>query len=185
MDDLDLLASVMGNTADLVDAVSPGQLDRRTPCPDWDVRGLLEHLVGWIRVFDSAANGGAYDGDPTDYRLTDDYAARFRRSADSLVGGWRAHGFDRTVRLTSGEMPAQMVFNMTLMEYLTHGWDLATATGARPPFSEEEAEATLERARQTLQPQFRGASIGAEVPVPDDAPALTRLAAFMGRGPTT
>jgi uncharacterized protein (TIGR03086 family) len=181
MDDIDLLSAVMAKAADLVDTVSPDQLDRPTPCSDWDVRGLLEHMVGWIRVFDVAANGDAYDGDPADYRLTDDYAARFRRSAESLVGGWREHGLDRTVRLTSGEMPAPTVFNMTLMEYVTHGWDLATAIGVPAPFTEDEAEATLERARQTLQPQYRGDAIGAEVAAPDDAAATTRLAAFMGR----
>ena len=181
MDDLDLLAGVMTKAADLVEGVAPDQLDRPTPCSDWDVRALVEHMVGWARVFDEAAKGGAYDGDPAVYKLTDDYAEQFRQSADRVVAGWRAHGMERTVRLTSGEIPAAIAFNVTLMEYTTHGWDLATAIGAPVPFTDDEAEATLERARKTLQPEYRGDAIGPEVGAPDDASAATRLAAFMGR----
>ena len=72
---------------------------------------------------------------------------------------------------------------MTLMEYLTHGWDLATATAQPIPFTDDEAEEVLERARATLPPQFQGDGMpfGAPVPVPDDAPALQRLMGFMGR----
>ncbi len=44
---------------------------------------------------------------------------------------------------------------MTLMEYLTHGFDLAKATDQTAPFSEEELALTLERARATLPDQYR------------------------------
>lgn len=178
-----MLAGVMGKTADLVAGVDRDDLGRPTPCPDWDVRALVEHMVGWVQVFEAAAAGATYDGDPAAYRLTDDAAERFRGSADSLVAGWRDGGTDRTVRLTSSELPASVVFEMTLMEYLTHGWDLATATGRPAPYTDEEAERTLAGATATLQPQYRGGAIGHPVEVPDDAPAVVRLAAFMGRDP--
>lgn len=185
MDEVALLAGVMGKTADLVADVRPEHVDRPTPCSEWDVRALVEHLVGWVQVFDAAANGRAYDGDPAAYRLTDDAAERFGATSRSLVEGWRTLGTDRTVRLTGGEVPAPMAFDITLMEYVTHGWDLATALGRPAPFTDSEAEATLARARARLQPQYRGpgTAMGEPVAVPDDAPALTRLVAFMGRRP--
>lgn len=183
MDDVDLLSDVLDKTGGLIAGVQPDQWERRTPCEEWDVRALVEHILGWMQVFDAAANGGSFEGDPAAYQLGDDPAGDFRASADSLVAGWREGGTDRTVKLTMGEMPAPMVLNMTLMEYMTHGWDLATATGQHVPFADDEAEHVLERARATLKPEYRGqgTAMGEEVHVPAEAPAVVRLAAFMGR----
>ena len=183
MDDLEILASILGKTGDVVAGTRRDQWEQPTCCPEFDVQALLAHIVGWAQVFAAAASGDTYDGDPTSYALGDDAASEFRAAATTIVDGWRTHGTDRTVKLTSGEMPGQMVLNMTFMEYLTHGWDLATATHQPVPFVDAEAEETLRRARQTLQPQYRGQGIGEEVEVPADAPALDRLIGFMGRRP--
>jgi uncharacterized protein (TIGR03086 family) len=87
--------------------------------------------------------------------------------------------------MSGAPQPAESVFNMTLMEYLTHGWDLAVATGQPVPYSEAEAEEVLRRAEATLPPQYRGGDMpfGEIVPVADDAPAIDRLMGFMGRDP--
>jgi uncharacterized protein (TIGR03086 family) len=185
MDEIELLSGILAKTGDVIEGVGPDQLDRPTPCPEMDVRGLVDHLVGWIRSFAAAANGRTYEGDPTAVD-TSDPAGDFRASAESLVAGWREHGFDRTVSITGGEgMPAGVVFGITVMEYLTHGWDLAVATGQPVPYTDDEAEEVLRRAHSTLSPEFRGEgkSFGEIVPVPDDAPPIDRLVGFMGRRP--
>lgn len=183
IEDVDLLASVMAKTGDLVDGVRADQWELPTPCREWDVRDLVGHIVGWLRVFSAAAAGDAFDGDPGDYRAGEHAAQDFRGLTEALLAGWTAHGTDRNVRLTSGELPATMVFNMTLMEYMTHGWDLATATGQPVAFTEAEAEEVLRRARATLPPEYRGpdSAMGEELEAPAGAPAVDRLAAFMGR----
>lgn len=183
MDEMALLSVVLDKTGALIGGVQPSQWEQPTPCTEWDVRALTAHILGWMQVFDAAANGGAFDGDPADYRLGDDPAADFRAMADSMVAGWREGGTDRTVRLTMGELPGAMAMNMTLMEYMTHGWDLATATSQQVPFSDEEAEQVLDRARATLKPEYRGpgTAMGEEAEAPAGAPAAARLAAFMGR----
>ena len=183
MDDLEILASILGKTGDIVAGTQRDQWEQATCCPEFDVEALLAHIVGWAQVFAAAATGDTYDGDPTSYPLGDGAASDFRAAATDIVDGWRAHGTDRKVTLMSGEMPGQMVLNMTFMEYLTHGWDLATATGQPVQFTDAEAEETLRRAQQTLQPQYRGQGIGEEVEVPPDAPVLDRLVGFMGRRP--
>jgi uncharacterized protein (TIGR03086 family) len=185
MSEIDLLSSVLTKTGDVIERVTPDQLDRPTPCPDYDVAGMVDHLVGWVRSFDAAANGRTYEGDPSAVRTGDDPAGQFRASADSLVAGWRQHGLDRTVSIAGGESPGEMAFNMTLMEYATHGWDLAVATGQPVLLSEDEARQVLARAEGTLPPQYRGGDMpfGEIVPVPDDAPAIDRMIGFMGRDP--
>jgi uncharacterized protein (TIGR03086 family) len=165
--------------------VDPGQQELATPCPDYDVQKLVDHMVGWAHLFAAAACGETFEGDPTAYAAEEDAAQDFNRAADRIVEGWRSGGFDRTVRMTSGELPAPMVFDMTLMEYLTHGWDLAVATGQPVPYSDTEAEETLRRAQRTLPDEYRGAGkpFGPARETASDADALTRLVAFLGRDP--
>jgi uncharacterized protein (TIGR03086 family) len=183
MDDVDLLSGVLDKTGALIAGVQSDQWERPTPCAEWDVRALVEHILGWMEVFDAGANGWSFEGDPADYRLGDDPAGAFRASAASMVAGWRKGGTDRTIRLTMGELPASMALNMTLMEYMTHGWDVATATGQQVPFTDAEAKQVLERARATLKPEYRGpdTALGEEQAAPAGAPAVAQLAAFMGR----
>ena len=183
MGDVDLLEGVLGKTGAVIGGVRADQWDRPTPCSDWDVRALVEHILGWMRVFAAAADGSGFEGDPGDYALPDDPAGDFAAMAAGMVEGWRRHGTDRMVRLTSGELPGTAVLDMTLMEYVTHGWDLATATEQPLPFTDAEAEDVLVRARRTLRPEYRGpgTAMGEEAPAPGGAPAIARLAAFMGR----
>jgi uncharacterized protein (TIGR03086 family) len=185
MDAVELLRGVLTKTGDLVSGVTEDQWDLETPCPDYDVRALLNHLIGWIQVFDAGCHDRTFDGDPSSYQFGSEPAAEFRTAADSLVAGWESLGFDRQVRIMSGEMPSEMAFNITVMEYLTHGWDLAIATSQRVPFTEQEADETLARARRTLPPETRGdgSAFGEVVPVSEAAPAVDRLVAFLGRRP--
>lgn len=184
MNDVEVLESVLAKNARLVDNVRPDQLGATTPCPEYDVRTLLNHIIGWMRSFAAGANERPFDGDPTAFS-TDDHAGEFKAAADDLVQGWKSGGTDRMVRFGTQEMPAAPVLAMTLMEYVTHGCDLAIGTGQDVPFSDEELETTLERAKATLPDEYRGEgkSFAEVVPVPDDAPAVDRLLGFMGRSP--
>lgn len=185
MSEVDLLARVFAKTADVIDGVGGHQMGLPTPCPQFDVNALVNHILGWIQVFDAGCHGRAYEGDAGAYQCGDNPTGEFRQAAESIVTGWQQHGFDRQVRVMSGEMPGEMVFNMTLMEYLVHGWDLAIATGQPIPYTEHEASVTLLRAKATLPPEYRGENMpfGAIVPVIDDAPAIDRLVGFLGRHP--
>jgi uncharacterized protein (TIGR03086 family) len=188
MDDLELLESVLGKTADVVEGVEPGDWDKPTPCPDYTVKDLIAHIVGWSASFDAAANGRTPPDDPTSYEATDKSAAEFRLAVASIVGGWRDNGMEREVSLVGASgMPAQMVFDMTLMEYLAHGWDLGTATGQKLNYTEDEAQDILERAKRgpMSNDEYRGEgkSFGHIVDVPDSAPAIDRYVGFMGRTP--
>lgn len=182
MSDIDVLDSVLAKEAALVAAVGPEQLGDPTPCPDYDVRTLLDHVTGWLRVFAAGANGRESAEDPTAF-TTEDHAGAFKAAADDLVAGWRAGGLDRTVRFMSNEMPGRVVLGMTLMEYVTHGCDIALATRQEVPFSDEELETTLGHARANLTDDYRGEGkpFGPAVPVGDDAPVLDRLLGHMGR----
>jgi uncharacterized protein (TIGR03086 family) len=185
VDVVGVLESILSKDVALIRGVHHDQWEDTTPCPQYTVRDLVTHMSSWIRVFAAAATGTVFEGDPASYQLGDDAPGAFAANAEQLVSGWRRLGTERPVRLTGGEMPGGMVFNMTLMEYLTHGWDLARATGQPQPFSDEEATESMTRATATLPDQYRGddQAFGHIVPVRDDAPVLDRFAGFMGRQP--
>jgi uncharacterized protein (TIGR03086 family) len=185
MDDIALLSGVLTRTGDLIGGVAPDQAKRPTPCPDYDVSTLVDHVVGWVLAFEDAAHGRPVSGDAAHYRCGADPAAEFRAAADGVVAGWAKNGTGRQVAFIGSELPGTMVFDMTLMEYLVHGWDLAVATGQPVPYTEQEAAETLARAEATVPAQYRGEGMpfGEIVPVDADAPAVDRLVGFLGRDP--
>jgi uncharacterized protein (TIGR03086 family) len=186
MDEIALLQGIVTKTGDLIAGVDEDNRDARTPCAEYDAKAMVDHLIGWLQVFESGSHGRRFEGDASSYRSGDDPAGEYRALAAGLVEGWREHGFDRTVPMMGDDpMPASMVFNMTLMEELTHGWDLAVATGQPVPYTDEEAAETLARAEKTLPAQYRGEgmSFGEIVEVSADAPPMDRLVGFMGRRP--
>jgi uncharacterized protein (TIGR03086 family) len=184
--EVELLTGILDKTGEVIAGVAVEQGNLPTPCQEFDVTALVNHIVGWIQVFDAGSNGRLFEGDATAFRCGDDPASEFRAAAAGVVAGWETNGFDRQVRIVSGELPGEMVFNMTVMEYLAHGWDLATATGQRPPYTEEEAVETLTRAEGTLPPEYRGPNMpfGPPISIGSDAPAIDRFVAFMGRQPS-
>jgi uncharacterized protein (TIGR03086 family) len=183
MSEIDLLESVLAKTAGLLDGVGAGDLARPTPCSEYDVAALRDHIVGWSQQFAAGSAERELHIDPATYKAGDDAPQVFRRAADDMVQGWREHGIEREVKLSRASSPGPMVFNMSVMEYLSHGWDLAAATGQPVPFTEEEAADALARAEATLRDEYRGDAFGPRREVPASAPAIDRFVAFMGRDP--
>jgi len=192
MNGIALLSGVLSKTGDLIEGAEgaegaeAGRRGSPTPCEEYDVGALVDHLVGWLLLFEARCDGRAYEADPARHRCGPDPAGEFRAASAGLVAGWEKYGFDREIALTGESgLPAAMVFDMALMEFTVHGWDLAMATGRPVPFTEREAAEVLARAEATLPPQYRGEGMafGPIVPVAEDAPAVDRLAGFLGRDP--
>jgi uncharacterized protein (TIGR03086 family) len=173
--EIDLLESVLGETEATVAAVTPAQEHLPTPCRELDVARIVDHLVGWANSFAARLIGSSVTGDPNDYRVGADPAAEFHQAAQTIVGAYRE----------GGEQSQKLPAGFLTMEFLVHGWDLATATGRSVKFNPAAADLALATGRQMLQPEYRGPgkSFGYEVEVSDDAGPVDRLVAFMGRDP--
>jgi uncharacterized protein (TIGR03086 family) len=165
-------------------SVTPDQLDLDTPCREWTVSQLIDHLVGaqhWARSSiegsDSTASGeGAAAGD---------FVAIFDRAARDSLAAFNAEGaMDRTVNPGFGDMPAVALLGLSTTDTFTHAWDLARATGQDTDLAPELAAQLLEQSRQSIQPAFRseeGTIFGPEQPAPEGASPADQLAAFLGR----
>ncbi|MCP2324162.1 uncharacterized protein (TIGR03086 family) [Hamadaea flava] len=181
------LAAVIDKTTTLLAGIQPAQRALPTPCPDYDVAALTDHLVGWLSMFAARAAGADYHDDPSAYRCGADPAVEFATVGRQAVMAFESGAADRPLRMTSSELPGTAVLGMMLIEYVGHGWDLAVATGQPVPYTESEAQAALDAARGMLLPAYRGpgGTFGYEVDVSADASAVDRLVAFIGRNPDT
>ncbi|MGH8968672.1 MAG: TIGR03086 family metal-binding protein [Actinomycetes bacterium] len=170
----DNLASALQVTEGVVAGVRPEQAHLPTPCPEYDVSRLLDHLVGFATSFADKANGVEPAADPTATTAGDDPKAAYHDAAVRLIDGYRGGASDEATPLA-----------VVLMETVTHGWDLARATGQTTRYPEEAVEAAIVAGRGMMSPRYRGEGMpfGEEVEASSSAPALDRLVAFMGRDP--
>jgi len=173
--EVDLLESVLDETEATIASVTPGQEHLPTPCPELNVARIVDHLVGWANSFATRLTGGSVTGDPNDYRVGGEPATEFQHAAQTIVAAYRE----------GGEQSQKLPVGFIIMEFLVHGWDLATATGRFVKFEPAAADLALGTGRQMLQPEYRGPgkSFGYEVEVPDAAGPVDRLVAFLGRDP--
>lgn len=187
MDAFDKLDVVTPGLRGLIAGTRQDQLDLQTPCAKWQVRDLMNHVIGGGHVFAAMYRGeptGFPEGDPPDL-VGDDPASAWDDTVADFGAAIRSDGaMERMIPLPFGELPGSVVLELSVFDLLVHSWDLATATGQT--FSPPEAlvvEAAA-FARQAIPPEARdGDTFAAEVDAPPGASALQRLVAFTGRQP--
>jgi uncharacterized protein (TIGR03086 family) len=183
------LATALDGAGHAVAAVTGEQWLLPTPCTDWTVRQLVNHVVGGNRLTTRVLRGeplpplDQLGRRGNDDQLGDDPAAAYRVSAGELLAALRVPGaLERPYTLPVGTLPGPAVVHLRTVETLVHGWDLARATGQQVPFSDELAGPALTFSRELLGRLPEGRQpFAPSRPVADDAPAIDRLAALLGR----
>ena len=185
------LATALDGTGQLVAAVTDEEWELPTPCSDWTVRQLVNHVVGGNRLVTRVLRGeplpprdqlGRRAGED---QLGADPAAAYATSAADLLAALRAPGvLEGTYTVPAATLPGPAIVHLRTVETLVHGWDLARAIDRPAPFSEELAEGELSFSRDLLGriPEGRH-PFGPARAVDDDVPAIDRLAALLGRDP--
>lgn len=170
--------------ADLLAGVRPEQLTRPTPCTDFDVDALERHLFGVVgRLTAMGAGHPAESVPPTIVVLPDDVEGSYRARVVEAQRAWTDPvALGRLVEAPFGRVPGAVVLGVYLAENLTHGWDLATATGQDPeadPALAGPAYAVMQRA---LPAEGReDLPFGPPVEPAADAGPTERLANWLGR----
>jgi uncharacterized protein (TIGR03086 family) len=180
MDVIDALEQTFDHAQGVIAGVRADQYGAATPCEDWTVRDLLDHMIGVVDGLGTAAAGKA----PTPFELADDPAGQFETASAAAVAAWRQPGvLDRVVDAGPGPMPGRVLASINLLDTATHTWDLATATGQPPELPEPVAAAALEASRLVITDEIRPGRFGPEQGAHDAATTTQRLAAFLGRTP--
>jgi uncharacterized protein (TIGR03086 family) len=152
--------------------------DAPTPVPDWKAIDVVDHLVEWPRGFLAA---GGIEVAPT----SGDPAARWGGHAAAIQA--LLDGPDRDLPFThpmTGSFPLATAIDMFYTsDIFMHAWDLARASGQEDTLDMDEAARLFEGMLPIDAMLRQSGQYGPRIAVPDDAPALDRLMAFIGRDP--
>ena len=155
----------------------PGDRDKPTPCADYTVHDLAEHLMGSVRSLGGMA--GAEIPEEIEAADAEDWMAQ---AVEPCLAAWRARGLDGELPFAGGTAPASIPAGILSLEFLIHAWDFARATGQTidPPAALVDYVQGI--AEETIRPEYRGPDKGfAEIVAAPDANPLEQLMAFTGR----
>jgi uncharacterized protein (TIGR03086 family) len=186
MDPLTRLESGIDQAASVIGRIDPRQYGLATPCPEWDVGQVINHMIGALVMFrDVAVHGSADVGLFSRDQRGDDAAGSLTARGREAVAAWRADGrMEGTAKLPFGEFPAEFALQLPAMDMLVHSWDLATATAMQVDWDPALVADTRKFCEATFtSAEFRGDDFAPPVAVPDDAEEMSKLVAFMGRVP--
>ena len=179
----------IASTADIVKATPAGQMSAPTPCTKWDVRALLNHVIGTLWLAEGLfadhtprhpmTPGGLPPGD----LAGDDPAAAYAEASAAALAAAAGDALTRGHVTPLGQMPGPALAGFTTLDILVHGWDLATATGQPADLDGRLAAHVLGFAEQAITPDTRAPRIGLALTVTPGAPVTNRLVAFLGRNP--
>ena len=186
MDILDRLDGAFAATGRMIAAVTPGHMGDPTPCSEWDVRALLNHVTGVVTRFGAFAARSQPPGDAQTEWIGNDPAGAFDLAAKTTLTGWSQTGaLEGSCSLPIGEVPAHVAAGINFVDTLVHGWDLAKALGVDPTLDPAMAAAAMEICRMVINDDLRGPGkgFGPVVTVAPGATPTDELVAFLGRQP--
>ncbi|WP_197502037.1 TIGR03086 family metal-binding protein [Mycobacterium sp. E2733] len=179
-DELHSAEDTLGVLQRVLHPIAADDLSRPTPCAEFDVAQLTDHLLNSI-----TALGGMVGAEIPERTEGDSVERQVVAAARPALDAWHRHGLDGCVPFGKGELPAKSACAVLSVEFLVHAWDYAVAVGHEIHAPEPLSEYVLGLAREVIRPEFRGgAGFDDPVDVPEDAGALEQLVAFTGRNPT-
>lgn len=182
---VDRYRRAVGGFSAVVAQVRPDQWHLPTPCTEWDVRQLVNHVTGedaWVpsllagRTIDDV--GPSLDGDLLGDDPSREWAAR---AAAGVAAAEEDGAVDRTVHNSSGLKPAEDYLGEVTADHVIHTWDLARGIGAPEELDPELVEWALAFLAPRVDEWRAFGVFAASVDVPDDASAQHRLLALTGR----
>jgi uncharacterized protein (TIGR03086 family) len=187
MEGVALLQATVDELNRLIANVKPDQLENATPCTEWTVHDLLNHMIQGMTMFAISAEQGAIPDDVMGKLMGEDQVGEDYKGAVLAATTRAMKAFDqpgileKMVTLPFGEMPAGTALNIGVFDIATHCCDLARATGQTID-NPKLLEAALAKGQGFVQPGYRIPGVfGPEIPADDSAPAEQRLMAFAGR----
>lgn len=183
----ELLDSAVSYALTEAAVVTPQLLSSPTPCPGWDLKILLNHVVDSIRVLHEAITIGGVSASaaPDDaLRPRLDPVARLRReTAMLLAAGVAAGSAEGTVYIGDRELTTSLVTVAGAIEIAVHGWDISVACGDARVIPSNLADVLLPIAPLLITAETRSGLFADPVPLARPACPGDELVAFLGRQP--
>lgn len=177
VDELDSAEASLQVLQQVVHGIAEDDLAKQTPCREFDVAGLTDHLLNSITLL-----GGAVGAQLPERNPDDSVERQVIAAARPTLDAWRRHGLEGTVPFGENEAPAQFMAAILSLEFLVHAWDYASATGRRIDAPDSLTDYVTALAHRIITPDGRiRAGFDDPVDVAEHASKLDQLAAFTGR----
>ncbi|HEY1616669.1 MAG TPA: TIGR03086 family metal-binding protein [Streptosporangiaceae bacterium] len=175
----------------VVNQVKPGDLGRPTPCDQWSLRDLLEHMTAQHHGFAAACRGDGADPASWQQPPHEDPVAAYAAGCEAVLAAFAepgATGRPFTIPEISPDIqfPGAVAISFHLVDYVVHGWDVARSLGVELAVDDDVAAAALAVARRVPGGAARlapDAQFRPSVEAGPQASALDQAVAALGRAP--
>lgn len=137
LESLEMLERAVGYARVQLQSVTPEMLCLPTPCAQWRLGALLEHMVESLDALTEAADLGHVAVTPLPHppgpESTVDVVERLRARACSLLGAWSAVARDDDVMVGDRPLSSSLLACAGALEVAVHAWDVSQTTGVRAP----------------------------------------------------
>jgi uncharacterized protein (TIGR03086 family) len=132
MDHIEILTLATDEFARRLATVPAGSMDQPSTCDEWDVAGLIGHVIGGSRMAVDLI-GGASAAEALETLLAapadDDVVAAFATAGADQIGAFAAADLSAIVHHPAMDMPVAQLLGFRISDLVVHGWDLARSTG--------------------------------------------------------
>lgn len=183
MEPTEQLTVILPAISDLVDRIEPAHLHNPTPCANFDLSDVIDHMTVLGGSFSYLFRGL----EPPEPQAREDDgqvpSAEFRKVMHDLLDAVHSDGaLDRTISSPVGAMPGHTFARLVAFDGLVHGWDIARATGLAWQLPDDVVAAVDSFARAALSDDLRdGDTFGEATTAPANATPIEQVAAFSGR----
>jgi len=180
-DELDSAEATLQVLQHVVHGIASDDLNKQTPCREFDVAGLTDHLLNSITLL-----GGAAGAQLPERNRDDSVEQQVVGAARPALDAWHRRGLEGTVPFGDNEAPAQFMAAILSLEFLVHAWDYASAIGRPIDVPDTLTEYVTTLAQRIITPEGRvRAGFDDPVDVAAHASKLDRLVAYTGRVPVS
>ncbi len=178
-DELECAEATFAVLEHVLHGIADDDLDKQTPCREYDVASLTDHLMNSITVLGGAAGAQFPERD-----RTDSVERQVVRAGRPALDAWKRRGLDGTVSFGDNEAPATVMAGILSLEFLVHAWDYAAAVGREMNAPDSLTDYVMGLARNIITPEGRSrAGFDDPIEMPGHTGSLDRLLAFTGRRP--
>ena len=178
-DELECAEATFAVLGHVLHGIADDDLQKQTPCREFDVAGLTDHLMNSITVLGGAAGAQFPERD-----RSDSVERQIVLAGRPALDAWKRRGLDGTVPFGDNEAPAKMMAGILSLEFLVHAWDYAAAVGREVNAPDSLTDYVMGLARKVITPEGRTrAGFDDPIDLPDDAGSLEKLLAYTGRRP--
>ena len=179
-----LFETALDEAEQVIQRVDPKKYGAPTPCTDWNLQQLLNHLyneLAWVPELLAgktvAQVGDALDGD----LVGADPQAAWRRFADTARKAAVSTPPETVVHLSYGNRPAQDYLNEVGGDVIIHIWDVAKAIGQPFAIRDDIADVIYERSKDQIEEWRKVGLVGKATPLKPHSGAEARLLSLFGR----